>query len=133
MDEARHTTPGTTFDANLKRFVEETKQKEGIPVLFNSIVRRNFNEDGVLIDTHGEYLKSPENVAKELNVIFIDLNKLTHNLVQEIGDEQSKRLYMWVGDKQDNTHLNMNGAYKVAELAVKALAEKVPELLQYIR
>ena len=28
-DEARHTEPGTTFDANLRRFVRETKEKGG--------------------------------------------------------------------------------------------------------
>ena len=90
----RHTDPGTTFDANLKRFVEEARAKGGIPVLFNSIVRRNFRvnenavtdddfrkdkleeakEGEVLIDTHGEYLNSPRNVAKELNVPFVDMN-----------------------------------------------------------
>lgn len=43
-DEKRHTDPGTTFDANLKRFVEEARAKGAIPVLFNSIVRRNFGE-----------------------------------------------------------------------------------------
>lgn len=41
-DSARHTDPGTTFDDNLRRFVNETRAKGGIPVLFNSIVRRNF-------------------------------------------------------------------------------------------
>ena len=38
----RHTDPGTTFDANLREFVNETRAKGGIPVLFNSIVRRKF-------------------------------------------------------------------------------------------
>jgi pectinesterase len=32
----RHTDPGTTFDANLRKFVNETRTKGGIPVLFNS-------------------------------------------------------------------------------------------------
>ena len=41
-DSTRHTDPGTTFDDNLRRFVNETRAKGGIPVLFNSIVRRNF-------------------------------------------------------------------------------------------
>ena len=50
----RHTDPGSTFDANLERFVKETRAKGGIPVLFNSVVRRCFyqapveNDD----DTH---------------------------------------------------------------------------------
>ena len=38
----RHTDPGTTFDDNLRKFVNETRSKGGIPVLFNAVVRRNF-------------------------------------------------------------------------------------------
>ncbi len=38
----RHTDPGSTFDDNLRRFVNETRAKGGIPVLFNCVVRRNF-------------------------------------------------------------------------------------------
>ncbi len=38
----RYTVPGGTFDDNLKKFVNETREKGGTPVLMNSIVRRNF-------------------------------------------------------------------------------------------
>ncbi|NDV81252.1 pectinesterase family protein [Bacteroides sp. 51] len=138
----RHTVPGTTFDINLKRFVEETRAKGGIPVLFNSIVRRNFNEEGVLVDTHGEYLNSPRNVAKEMNVPFVDLNKITHDLMQGMGVEESKKLLMWVEPntvpampkgKEDNTHLNVYGGRVVAGLAMDAIVEVVPELAAYVR
>lgn len=170
-DPKRHTDPGTTFDANLRKFVEETRAKGGIPVLFNSIVRRNFGKSGAdavadaikqddirngidpkapkevieegakLIDTHGAYLDSPANVAKELNVAFIDLNSLTHKLVEDLGPEKSKELYLWVQPKtvpalpdgrEDNTHLNVHGASIVAEMAAKAVAEAIPELAQYL-
>lgn len=159
----RHTDPGTTFDANLRRFVEETRAKGGIPVLFNSIVRRNFfdNKNAVtdddlrrekvegtslegdtLIDTHGAYLESPRRVAAELDVPFVDLNRLTHDLVQDMGREASKSLFCWVPantcaacpkGRQDNTHLNVCGARRVARLAVGALAEAVPALKPYVR
>ena len=159
----RHTDPGTTFDTNLRRFVEETRAKGGIPVLFNSIVRRNFfhNPNAVtdddlrrekvegtalegdsLIDTHGAYLESPRRVAAELDVPFVDLNRLTHDLVQGMGREASKSLFCWVPantyaacpkGRQDNTHLNIYGARRVARLAVNALAEAVPALKPYIR
>ena len=170
-DPNRHTDPGTTFDANLKKFVEDTRAKGGIPVLFNSIVRRNFGkadgnavanaikqddirngidpkapkdsieEGATLIDTHGAYLISPKNVAKELNVTFIDLNSLTHKLVEGMGPQKSKELYLWVESKtvpalpngrEDNTHLNVHGASVIAEMAVKAVTEAIPELQQYI-
>jgi len=141
-DEKRYTIPGSTFDDNLRRFVNETRAKGGIPVLFNSIVRRNFNEDGVLVDTHGAYLESPRNVAKEMNVPFVDLNKITNDLMQGMGVEGSKKLLMWVEPntipampkgKEDNTHLNIYGGRVVVGLAIEAIAEVVPELKQYVR
>lgn len=42
-----HTESGSTFDDNLRRFVNGTCAKGGNPVLFNSIVRRNFPPKGV--------------------------------------------------------------------------------------
>ncbi|WP_291591078.1 pectinesterase family protein [Bacteroides sp.] len=163
-DSTRHTTPGTTFDENLRRYVNETRAKGGIPVLFNSIVRRNFvqpkdasitkdvrrtpgekehpKEGTVLFDTHGAYLDSPRNVAKELGVTFIDMNKITHDLVQELGPVESKKLFMFVEPNQvpafpkgreDNTHLNIYGARTIAGLAVDAIGKAIPELAKYIR
>lgn len=171
-DEKRHTDPGTTFDANLKRFVEEARAKGAIPVLFNSIVRRNFGKadadavakavvqddirEGIdpnapqaevntgarLIDTHGAYLDSPHNVARELEVPFVDLNRVTHDLVEQMGPEASKQLFVWVAPntvpalpkgREDNTHLNVRGAATVAWLAVQEVIKVVPALKPYVR
>ena len=113
----RHTDPGTTFDANLTRFVIEARAKGGIPILCNAVVRRNFyrqvndttddeslrntiygdevvNSD-TLIDTHGAYLLSPRNVAARFDVPFIDANRITHDLEQGLGVEGSRKLHMW--------------------------------------
>lgn len=120
-NETLHTDPGTTFDDNLRRFVRETREKGGIPVLFNSIVRRNFppngkvfanateardflssngghykNEGDSLVDTHGEYLESPKHVAKEMQVPFIDLNQLTRRMVAKYGREGSKKIWQHI-------------------------------------
>lgn len=38
----RHTDPGSTFDYNLARFVRETREHGGIPILMSCVVRRNF-------------------------------------------------------------------------------------------
>lgn len=138
----RHTDPGSTFDDNLRRFVNETRAKGGIPVLFNSIVRRNFDESGTLVDTHGAYRESPRHVASELAVPFVDMNRITHDLVQGLGPDKSKKLFMWVEPntvpampkgKEDNTHLNPYGAKVIAGLAVEAIAEVVPALAAYVR
>lgn len=115
----RHTEPGSTFDDNLERYVRETRQRGGIPVLMNPVVRRNFQmsapqirddeelrtttaHDGAevtegdsLIDTHGLYRVAPRNVALRTNCYFVDANQITHDLEQGLGKEGSKRLHMW--------------------------------------
>lgn len=155
----RHTDPGTTFDANLRRFVLESRARGGIPILCNAVVRRNFyrqvdssvddeslrnttyedekvNSD-TLIDTHGAYLLSPKNVARELGVPFIDANRVTHDLEQGMGIEGSRRLHMWFrpGEhpsvpkgRKDNTHYNVYGATVVAGLLAEEIAHQVPAL-----
>lgn len=159
-----YTAPGSTFDANLECFVHETRERGAHPILMNAIVRRNFIapkppavsenirpntdkngnpiEGNTLYDTHGTYLDSPRNVAKRLGVPFVDANKITHDLVQGLGREESKKLFMWVAPntipsipkgREDNTHLNIYGARVVAGLLVDAIAEAVPALAPYVR
>lgn len=159
-DPKRHTDPGTTFDENLRKFVKETRMRGGIPVLFNSVVRRIFTnsktavadddtrsnssadlvEGDTLVDTHGDYLLSPRNIARELDVPFVDANKITHDLEQGLGPDKSKKLHMWYlpnevpslpKGRQDNTHYNVYGAYVVAGLLADAVSDAVPELRQY--
>ena len=115
----RHTDPGSTFDYNLAKYVRETRERGGIPVLMNCVVRRNFavkaakNDDDEalrnttfkdapkqvegdsLVDTHGLYRVAPRDVAQRMNCHFVDANRITELLEQSLGVEGSKRLHMW--------------------------------------
>ncbi len=167
-DPKRYTVAGGTFDDNLRRFVTEAREKGATPVLMNSIVRRNFpapsgeaqedtddkqadwnpdkktyqTEGEILVDTHGDYIIAPRRVAEEMDVVFVDMNSLTHELVQGLGRDLSKQMFMWIPadtydfcpkGKVDNTHLNILGGILVSRLAVNELAAKVPTLKPFIR
>ena len=136
-----YTAPGVTFDDNLRRFVRETRLRGGIPVLFNAIIRRKF-VDNRLVDTHGDYLESPRKVAAQMDAYFIDANAITHGLVEAMGPEESKKLFMWLEPgafkshpkgAKDDTHLNVYGAHKVAWSLISAVGNKIPRLEQHLR
>lgn len=141
-DATRYTNPHTAYRQNLIRFVEDTREKGAIPVLFSSIVRRKFNEHGVLVDTHGQYPMETRLVAKEYNVPFIDLQYLTELLEQSYGVEASKKLHLhfipgehpfYPKGKEDNTHLSVLGATKIAGLAIGQMEVLNFGLRSYLR
>ncbi len=156
-DTARHTEPWGDYIANLRRFAREAKEKGATPIICNSIVRRNFAkvadavaqddkagqseqldaEGDSLIETHGEYLAAAQKAAEEEGVLFIDMNKMTRELVQGYGPIKSRELYVWAepgtveaypDGKKDNTHLNIEGATKVSHMAAEEIGQLVPEL-----
>lgn len=137
----RYTNPFTTYRFNLEQYVREARSKGAIAVLLSSVVRRNFNEKGVLIDTHGAYPLVARLVAENMQVPFVDLQLLTELRVTELGPEMSKKLYMNFGPgeypnfpdgKDDNTHFRSEGAREVAQMVIAELM-KQGILTRYIR
>ena len=137
--ENRGTRPGTpepalcpdqwgrpaAFDDNLRKFVNETREKGGIPVLFNSIARRSFFENqnaaeeddlfgkGITLKTEGDslvethiitrgdgtvddYLEAPRRIAKEMKVPFVEMNAISKKVILGEGVEGSKGLFCWL-------------------------------------
>jgi lysophospholipase L1-like esterase len=141
-DPLRYTNPHTTYRQNLIRYVLEAREKGAIPILMSSIIRRNFNEFGTLIDTHGEYPLETRLVALEYNVPFIDMQYMTEQLEVTYGIEGSKQLHLhfepnentyFPDGKHDDTHLSELGANEVAKLAVGELKKKVLGLSKYLK
>jgi len=137
----RHTDPGTTYKEQLRKYVLESREKGATPVLFTSIVRRNFDSDGKLTNTHGEYIQAVRDLAKEMKVLLIDHNHLSEKAVQDLGSEGSKKIYMWIekgSNKfmpkglEDNTHLCIYGATVMAKLVLEEVRTKLPELNKFI-
>ncbi|WP_299780578.1 rhamnogalacturonan acetylesterase [uncultured Formosa sp.] len=141
-DPKRYTNPYTQYRYNLERFVKDTREKGGIPILLSSIVRRNFNEFGTLVDTHGAYPLVTRLVADDLSVPFIDLEWLTEELEMRYGPNNSAKLHLhfkpgenpyYPEGKNDDTHLSFKGALEVSKLVVSQLKKQVPELVIYLK
>lgn len=141
-DSTKFTNPYTQYRANLERYVNEARAKGATPVLMTSIVRRNFNENGVLIDTHKEYPLVVRMVANDLKVPFVDMQLLTEQMEIAYGPENSKKLHLYYKEgedpyypkgKEDDTHLSKLGAETVAKLATKSLKALKIGLEKYIK
>jgi lysophospholipase L1-like esterase len=135
----RYTSP-EDYKKNLVKFISETRSKKANPVLLTPVTRRRFKE-GRIQETHLEYSKLVLEVAKEQNVPVIDLDKLSRDLLQEFGEEQSKLLFLqlrpgehpnYPDGKDDNTHFNELGARKVAQIVLKEIRNLNLELANRI-
>ena len=122
----RYTTPDQ-YKENLTRFVKETRSKKAIPVLLTPVSRRRFDKEGNALETHAAYSPLVKEVAKALNVLFIDLDTKSKDLYQQMGVENSRLLFLqlkpgehpnYPGGKDDNTHFNELGARLIAQIVL---------------
>jgi len=136
----RYTTP-EQYKANLTRFITETRQKGATPILLTPITRRNFDEDGVIRETHA-YTPLCIEVAEETGVEFFDMDALTRAYFQAMGDRYSAVRFMHIppdthpnypNGVRDNTHLNHLGAREVAQLFLAELKKRGHPLASKLR
>ena len=110
-----------------KNYIEPAEEKGAKPVLLTPIVRHEFEEDGKVKDTHGNYDDAIRELAKETNVPCIDVNQMTTDLYNNMGSEESIILHAIFKstEKGDNgfdfTHLNHLGGETVAKMVAQAL------------
>lgn len=136
----RYSTPDT-FKMNLAKFIKDTRDKKATPILFTPVSRRKFDAAGNAAETHKEYSTLTREVAKEQNVLFIDLDEKSRVLYQQFGPENSKLLFLQLqpGDhpnypegRNDNTHFNELGARLIAQLVLKEIRELKTDLAERI-
>lgn len=142
-DPARGTEPFTTFKEYLLQYIEVARTKGATPILITPVSRRYFDADGVLIDTHGDYIVAIKELATEQQIPLIDLAQQTKVLFESLGEEQSKSLFVWLhpgeylnfpDGMEDNTHFQEQGAIEVAGLVAESIrALAIQPLVMYLR
>ena len=127
----RYTAPWTEFTENLRFFIRFAREHGAVPVLLTPICMRIW-QDGKLQPTHGEYPAAMRAVAEETDVPLIDLYTESFHIVESMGEEGSKALFMhfapgedpaYPDGSEDNAHTKRAGAERFAAAAARGLKE----------
>lgn len=125
----RGTKPWTEYIANICYMVTKLEEKGVNVFLATSVPRRNFT-DGVLLDTHKDYIAAMKAASYQKNVPLLDVHTRALIDLATIGEEESKKYYMNFGasiypnypdGKVDNTHLRPEGALWIAKIVYSEL------------
>jgi lysophospholipase L1-like esterase len=131
-------TPVPDYISNLVMMIREARAKKAIPVLVTPVTRLVFDSAGHIKETHKEYSAAVREVGNKHQVPVIDLDERSRELVQQLGPDISKMLYMQLDSLQnphypfgrkDNTHFNEYGARRMAELVLKEIRLQKLELV----
>jgi pectinesterase len=141
-DPERYAAPWGAYQDNLRRFIDETRQKGGTPVLLTPVARRWFKNGKLDRECHGDYPAAMKAVAEEKGVILLDITTPTLDWIEGLGDEASRPYFMHLAPgqyacapqgKTDNTHTVAAGARKVAEIVCGKVREQLPEIAEHLR
>lgn len=134
----RQTDDMTSYRDNLLLFVHTARALRLQPVLLTSICQRVFDQNGAPGESLGLYPSVMRAIAAQYGVPLIDLYAESRALVERLGDEGSKSLYMHVkggvyagrpDDLRDNTHTQYRGARAYAALAARGVMDSdLPDL-----
>lgn len=125
-------TPPADCRANLTRFVDEARLKGATPVLLTPVVRRRFDAEGRVLDSHGEYPDVVRAVAADRRAALIDLHDASARALKRYGPDSSRTLFLQLEQGahpnypegvHDNTHFSPEGARVMAGLAVDAMRD----------
>jgi len=101
----------STYKANLKKLIAQTRDRSGTPVLITSMERKA----GVNVPTLAGYPDAVRMVAREEHAALIDLNAISVRLYQALGTNLGRAF-------QDGTHHNNYGSYELAKCIASGVA-----------
>ena len=133
---ARETDPNTTFAANIRRYIHDTRAIGAVPVVITPLSRRNY-KDGVLVEDLNDYAAAAKRVGMEEDVTVIDLNAISIALLKTMTQEQADQFDATGQATEslpnqksplDRTHLNDQGKKIFGRIVADALMKTQVEL-----
>lgn len=119
-DAARHTDPYGSYQEFLGRYVADTFKAGGIPVLVTPVGRGGMKKSS-RAGSHGSYPAAMLALAKEKQVLAIDLTQLSEAHFRQIGYRDTLKYFVASQDGKDDTHFLPLGAQAIATLMAGAI------------
>ncbi|MCI0620488.1 MAG: GDSL-type esterase/lipase family protein [Acidobacteria bacterium] len=117
VDPDRCRTTLEEFAENMKTIVHAIRAFNGTPILVTPVDPRLFDDNGKVLPLLKDQVAVVKSLAAELQTHLIDLNQLSHDLYNELGDSGSA----YISAQNDPVHFSVEGAQIISGLVVNAL------------
>lgn len=126
--------PVDDFPKYLQRYVDACARRSVQCVLVTPVTMRIFDEEGKFKIAFNNYRKKMMEMAREQNLPLLDLAERSTAFLNQIGEEESKNIYLWVEEGEypdgayaagvsDRAHLQEYGAKIYANIVAELIAE----------
>ena len=129
-------TAGSFANSLYENYIKPAQAAGTTVILCTPIVRRTATAEWYDSNLHitkdsgdfkgGDYAQSIRNLGKELNIPVVDMTKMTKELYDTLGPDETVNLHAWTSSKAtsvDNTHTNIYGGTYNAYLVTKTIKE----------
>ena len=129
-------TSGSFANSLYENYIKPAQAAGTTVILCTPIVRRTATAEWSDSNLHitkdsgdfkgGDYAQSIRNLGKELNIPVVDMTKMTKELYDTLGPDETVNLHAWTSSKAtsvDNTHTNIYGGTYNAYLVTKTIKE----------
>jgi lysophospholipase L1-like esterase len=139
---AGYVPAATDFKTYLLQYIGETQAHGSTPILVTPMHRRDFDAEGKIVQTLGDYPEAMREVAKQKGLALIDLNALSKTLFEALGEEGTLHAFVHFPANTfpdqpealaDNTHFTSYGAYELARTIVQSMRDEKLPLARYLR
>jgi lysophospholipase L1-like esterase len=134
--------PIPEYEEIMERYIADARDAGVTPILVTSMNRRNFDAEGKIKMTLGEYPQATRDVAAQQKVELIDLNAMSKTLFEAMGDAGTLKAFVHfpantfpeqTAELKDDTHFTSYGAYELARAVVQSIRDQHLDLEPYLR
>ena len=125
----------------LQTYIDDARKHQATCILVTAQPRRQFDANGKIINSLGEFPQWMRDLAAEQKVPLVDLNAKSTAFFETLGPDGTTKAFVHFPAGTfpthpealaDNTHFNAYGAYELAKLVAQGIKEQSPDLAAHL-